>query len=300
MNWVNNTADGNCTAVGMHQVTGDLLGKDGRDTDIFMRVSNMQYLSSPGELGFLIRPYSFKDDMPVNFRTKKAIDPNNDDSDAYFRTFRLYKQGNKDPDYVYEKFMNAVDADGTLPLGNRVRINPLSTCSNILKLAITAVPFDYSLPALPETDNLTDQIFGGDKAKWDQFSSTWASQFEQVVVNGQLNTKMDMSVTSCKALAQMAWYNTDKMTCLGVSVPKELYGVDRKMMYAFSLDSMSDRQQLFIYVFQAEVVAPLSLAKSRSLAGGRAVAVVARDPFPKGGTGDFHEHKILFFKQLDN
>jgi hypothetical protein len=299
MNWVNNHAD-TYSAMGMHSVTRSLLGNDGRDSDIFMSNSNMQTLYSPGELGFLIRPYQYKDDISTNYRTKKAPDPNTDDSDAYFRTIRLYKQGNKDPDYVYGSFMNAADAQGTLPLANRVRINPLSTSTNILKLAITGVPYDYSVSTRPETENLTEKIFSGSKNRWEEFANAWASQLSQLVETYQLNGKMDKSIASCPAVAQMAWYNADKRSCLGVALPNELFEVDRKMMYAFSLDSMSDRQQLFLYFFQAEVIAPLSLAKSRSLAGGRAVAVVARDPYPKGGTGDYHEHKVLFFKQLDN
>jgi hypothetical protein len=299
MNWVNNYAD-DYGIMGMHQVTRSLLGNDGRDTDIFMRVSNMQYLQSPGELGFLIRPYQYRDDIPTNYRNKKTIDPNTDDSEAFFRTVRLYKQGNKDPDYVYERFMNAADAQGTLPLANRVRINPLSTSTNILKLAITGVPFDYSISTLPETENITEKVFGGNKTSWEAFASTWASQFSQIVATDKLNEKMDKSIASCTAIAQMNWYDVDKRRCLGVALPNELFNADRKMMYAFSLDSMSDRQQLFLYFFQAEVIAPLSLAKSRSLAGGRAIAVVARDPYPKTGTTDYYEHKVLFFKQLDN
>jgi len=299
MNWVNNYAD-NYSAMGMHQVTRDLLGTDGRDTDIFMRVSNMQHLQSPGELGFLIRPYQYRDDIPTNYRTKKTIDPNTDDSEAYFRTVRLYKQGNKDPDYVYERFMNAADIQGTLPLANRVRINPLSTSTNILKLAITGVPVDYSVSTLPETENITEKVFGGNKTSWEAFANTWAAQFSQIVATDNLNEKMDKSIASCTAVANMSWYDVDKRRCLGVALPNELFEGDRKMMYAFSLDSMSDRQELFLYFFQAEVIAPLSLAKSRSLAGGRAVAVVARDPYPKAGITDYHEHKVLFFKQLDN
>jgi hypothetical protein len=299
MNWVNNYAD-NYSAPGMHQVTRSLLGNDGRDNDIFMRVSNMQHLQSPGELGFLIRPYQYRDDIPTNFRNKKTIDPNTDDSEAYFRTVRLYKQGNKDPDYVYERFMNATDVQGTLPLANRVRINPLSSSTNILKLAITGVPYDYSISTLPETENITEKVFGGNKTSWEAFASTWAAQFSQVVAADKLNEKKDKSIASCTAVANMNWYDADKRRCLGVALPNELFESDRKMMYAFSLDAMSDRQQLFLYFFQAEVMAPLSLAKSRSLAGGRAVAVVARDPYPKAGTTDYYEHKVLFFKQLDN
>jgi len=60
-----------------------------------------------------------------------------------------------------------------------------------------------------------------------------------------------------------------------------LYEVDRKMLYAFSMDSFSDRQQLFLYILQAETTAPAIGAETRSLAGGKAVAIVWRDPYPR-------------------
>ena len=57
------------------------------------------------------------------------------------------------------------------------------------------------------------------------------------------------------------------------------------MLYSFSLDSFCDRQQLFLYVIRAEVTSPSlfsSATEARSLAGGRAVALVWRDPYPAG------------------
>jgi hypothetical protein len=141
-----------------------------------------------------------------------------------------------------------------------------------------------------------------------------------------LNTTFDKTTANFYGeAARMGWYSPEKearQTIFkgGFVAQAPVYEIDRKMLYAFSLDSMSDRQQLFLYVFQAESVAPISFADMRSLSGGRAVAVVWRDPYPKGSAPDnpaglqgtwytksgsggsqgYHEQKILFFKQLDN
>ncbi|MDX9795075.1 MAG: hypothetical protein RBU24_16345, partial [Kiritimatiellia bacterium] len=65
---------------------------------------------------------------------------------------------------------------------------------------------------------------------------------------------------------------------------------DRKMLYSFSLDSFSDRQQLFLYFIRAEATVPSfgggTEVGLQSLAGGRAVALVWRDPYPRGFVKD--------------
>ncbi len=326
-NWVNNTGGG-YDAAGMHTVTSDLLGKDGRDTDIFMTVSGRKTLESPGELGFLIRPFDYKSrdpgDTPTDFRVNIEGTPGLGESEAFFRTFRLYTHDNKPSDNVYKHFINAVDADGALPLVNNVRINPLSTSKDILKMAISAVPYDYSPIARKSTDNITDGLL---KDSWKLFSDKWVADIMKVVDAENLAKDLSKNIATCDSITKMKWYDPDlplrqRLKCLDVALSKPLHEIDRKMLYAFSLDSMSDRQQLFLYVFQAESLAPISFAGMRSLSGGRAVALVWRDPYPKGSTPDnpnglpgtpswfanstsggtrgYHEQKILFFKQLDN
>ncbi len=71
-----------------------------------------------------------------------------------------------------------------------------------------------------------------------------------------------------------------------LSLTRKMHEVDRKILYSYSLDSFSDRQQLFLYFIRAETALPAlgmgSGSGSRSLAGGRAVALVWRDPYPRG------------------
>ncbi|MEI6645364.1 MAG: hypothetical protein WCP12_04955 [bacterium] len=330
INWLNNSAESDKNDDVMHKITKDLLGKDGRDADIFLSSSGAEKLQSIGELGFLIRPYNFdpsKATASLNFRDKKGIDPKVDDSDAFFRTIRLYDHGDKLQDKVYDNFYMALDTEGNLPLNANVRVNPLTTIGPIIECAIDRIPYNFNIAnggsTLPK-QNFTE---GTLKTGWTDFAGKWANIFtNQVRVVGLNTTFQRTSADFYGTAACMGWYSSEKearqtIFTGGFVAQAPVYEIDRKMMFAFSLDSMSDRQQLFLYVFQAEAVAPISFADMRSLAGGRAVAVVWRDPYPKGSTPDnnpgglagswydnsavrgtkgYHEQKILFFKQLDN
>jgi len=331
VNWLNNSgeADKNDENV-IHKITKDLLGTDGRDADIFLSSSGAEKLQSIGELGFLVRPYPFEPSRAtasVNFRDKIAIEPDKDDSAAYFRTIRLYDHGADHlQDKVYENFYMALDAEGTLPLNSNMRINPLTTVSPIIELALDRIPYNYNIvnggSTIPK-QNYTEGVL---KNEWIPFVQAWATVFTNEVRLAGLNTRFEKTIADFYGdETRMGWYSPEKEARKtifkgGFAAQAPVYEIDRKMLYAFSLDSMSDRQQLFLYVFQAESVAPISFAEMRSLAGGRAVAVVWRDPYPKGSTPDnpaglpgtwydnsasggskgYHEQKILFFKQLDN
>ena len=75
----------------------------------------------------------------------------------------------------------------------------------------------------------------------------------------------------------------------GINVPNALHEIDRKMLCSFSLDSFSDRQQLFLYFIRAEATVPLVRRRHGSRPGpwpARAVALVWRDPYPRGFVKD--------------
>ena len=329
VNWVNNMDDPDRINEGIHKLTKDLLGLEGRDADIFMASSGTEKLQSIGELGFIVRPYKYdplKGMKQVDFRVKKLLEPANDDSDAFFRTIRLYDQAGKLRDKVYDNFYMALDAEGNLPLQSNVRVNPLTSIGPIIECALDRIPYNFNIASagsIVPKQNFTE---GTLKNGWAPFVEKWAYTFTNEVRIAGLNTSFQRSISDFYGDdARMGWYSAEKDARLtifkgGFVAPAPVYEIDRKMMYSFSMDSMSDRQQLFLYVFQAESVAPISFAEMRSLAGGRAVAVVWRDPYPKGskpdnppgltgswyensssgGTKGYHEQKILFFKQLDN
>lgn len=352
VNGTTSVLDPGYQAAGMHQLTKDLLGEDGRDADIFMASSAQKVLQSVGELGFIVRPYLYdfqKGKKHVDFQNKQytskvSLDPAKDESDAFFRTIRLYDHVlpgvnldnpttvqilQQKRDKIYENFYMALDKDGTLPLASNVRVNPLTTAGLIIECALDRVPYNFGIANGGSTlspQNFTEGVL---KNKWIPFVEKWSNLFTNEVRDAGINTSFEKKISDFYGDANhMGWYSPEKMVrqtifiqtpnAFDATVP--IFEIDRKMLYAFSLDSMSDRQQLFLYVFQAEAVAPISFAEMRSLAGGRAVALVWRDPYPKGsmpgtpnglqsswynnstsgGTKGYHEQKILFFKQLDN
>ena len=353
----------------------DLFGQEGRDNDIFMSVAGTGNLQSPGELGFIVRPYDFARNkgMNVDFRLRDLKNPSfswdnsNDDSDAYFRTIRLYDHGSTDEvkakhDRVYEYFY-AADDNGNF-LGSRARVNPLSKLDTTLISAIDRVPYDYWVA----TTNAA-KPYPNAKIDTESFWDPWVTAVTNLVHDAKVGQKdnpyrsirtvyPELRLPGSAITDKKGWYAAPTTSgnlstaILGGTATVDLSEVDRKMLYAFSLDSFSDRQQLFLYIVQAESIAPTASGEARSLAGGRAVALVWRDPYPMGVTvanggnmdynGDtsgnwyyysgafanevwhqdrlghspwwktantnattartsgYHEHQILFFKQLDN
>ena len=311
-----------------------LFGKDGRDSDFFMSPggagatdgSGALRLQSPGELGFIIRPYNFylqKDwNNTVDFRTR--TDGNRlisaiDDSDAYFRTVRLYdhekydggwvnehqntfstsaeERQNHTHDPVYKHFYAAND-DGTFLDGSRARVNPLSTLDTVLVAAIDNVPHDYWYA----TENAKSSKYSEESFELDDpVVDNWFYAVTNFVREARVGLANDPYTSIRTVYPELRRWGTDIANRQGWYPPapnpnnprvsSEIFGVnagvplseaDRKMIYTFSLDSFSDRQQLFLYIMQAESLALAVGGESRSLAGGKAVALVWRDPYPKG------------------
>jgi hypothetical protein len=353
-NWVAVPDRGTAVDAKVNQSTKDLLGKEGRDADIFLSISDAGYMQSPGELGFILRPFNEVTTEPVgvDFASQMSVDPATAPTDikndwyAMFRTFRLYDHGGSDAnkrrkDFIYANFYCA-DADGRLP---GARVNPLSDLRTdgkrpiILEAALWGTPVDYwfaatnhpwRLPGAGDQDkeNLLKEgslasrtFFNGtlpsnlsDSSQWGRFRQEWADRLEEVVMaeisgplqkvdnsgvaNGTLNYKFRVNRDWRSSLSdvygdwsKMKWYSDETDTARkkifnSFTLPEPLHEIDRKMLYAYSLDSFSDRQQLFLYVIRAEATAPSfgggGESGSRSLSGGRAVALVWRDPYPHG------------------
>jgi hypothetical protein len=382
-NWLKDTVDLNAIPPrGFNPSTQLLLGKEGRDGDIFMSVSDAGKLQSPGELGFILRPFNYKPagvNAGVDFRNRLTIDPNVDESAAYFRTVRLYDHDNnvatdkikitKDPVYDY---FTAQNSDGSVP---GARVNPLSDSPLALAAAVELTPADYWFASRDvnnssERTDMMDNTYNKylSTQDWRNFTNAWSKCLAYLRTTPQ---GKNMKTTWKYGLSdyygdfdKFGWYSAgDPLTIFSpngyatagvpASLTTPLHEIDRKMLYSFSLDSFSDRQQLFLYILRAEVTVP-SFGSSqesgtKSLAGGRAVALVWRDPYPEGydKTADswlnkgsaywystnkrmspwyqvnikkydddrepydtdssisqrfdgYHQHKILYFKQLDN
>ena len=315
-NWLGSLILNNAFVPGICDETKNkLLGKDGRDGDIFLSVSNAGKLSSPGELGFILRPFRWKlgSLIPsVSFKNRTAIDSEKDDSDAYFRTVRLYDHDNADAtekitkaqDPIYQYF-TAQNADGSVA---GARVNPLSDMSQILTTALDQTPADYWFASRSVASDKTimrkntyNQFLSS--ADWNKFTNAWSQCFitrlRSTTPQGkQMRSSWQSGLPDYYGgLDTFGWYSEgDAKTVFSpkgsppagvpATLSTPLHEIDRKMLYSFSLDSFSDRQQLFLYILRAEVTVP-SFGSSqesgvKSLAGGRAVALVWRDPYPEG------------------
>ncbi len=350
--------------------TRALLGQDGRDSDIFMSVSDSGIMQSPGELGFLLRPYQgyilqaaygqslnkalLGNAFPaVDFFTQQSVVLMNamSDRDAMFRTFRLYDHGayngsnlserrNRQKDDVYGRFY-VMKEDGTLP---GAHVNPLSDIPAVRDAAIWDTPlnFWFFAPSTPDFINREGQTFNRrtfhfaegtpslpmpvnnpdpTKQRWERFHLAWTNELVRAVTLGwewksnentyrrddkqdalRVNKSWRLNVADVYGNWDLfRWYSPNPLLIFGdnetpavpqVNLDNPLHEVDRKMLYAHSLDAFSDRQQLFLLFLRAEATVPsfggVSEGGMRSLAGGRAVALVWRDPYPQGydkGTG---------------
>lgn len=289
--------------------TTALLGQNGRDADIYMSVANTDRIESPGELGFIIRPFAWEDSgekRQLMQQTSVATVP---DADAMFRTIRLYDHYEvsnsgvtSDPNYqrFYERdpvfdYFYAQDATGWLP-GSRV--NPLSDIPSVLEAAIGNTPFNYFIARLKKTDQANAR-FGleWNQNSWNEMMKVWTNKV--MSVRTQLNEAppddQDWNKYTNRFSAYysnpkvLEWYSSilNRKTIYNTALSEPLYEVDRKMLYSYSLDNFCDRQQLFLYILRAEKTGPQlgndAEVGMRSLAGGRAVALVWRDPYPTAG-----------------
>jgi hypothetical protein len=295
---------------GRNASTAALLGVDGRDADIFMSVSDAGYMQSPGELGFLVRPYTTMDQdnrEGRNFST--ATDAA--EADAMFRTVRLYDHGGKARDNIYRYFY-AEKEDGTL---TGARVNPLSDIDEVLEAAIWDTPLDYWIASsnctLTAEQKINDKLtftrslrhfntIDRNNDAWREFvdgnwsgsgtvpNKGWANLLKKGLDTSEVNLYWNKTVSEYYGDDDFKWYdpNLARTAIFNTTVPNPLHEVDRKMLYSFSLDSFSDRQQLFLYFIRAEVTVPTfgggAESVQQSVAGGRAVALVWRDPYPRG------------------
>jgi len=308
-NWIQNPEDPNNFKAGINPSTTSLLGKDGRDGDIYLSVSDIGKLQSPGELGFIVRPFPY-DAAGKDATDFSSADPMKAEDAAYmFRTIRLYDHG--DPsgendkerarDRIYDWF-TAQNPDGTLA---GARVNPLSDLPNVLLAAVMGTPLDYYW-AGPKSDvtatTSTKYVFddndnGMGTASWASFVTAWTKCLLNAKDKSDFNTRYKNNLSDVYGdYDYFGWYTAGQpdqifkggyaVAGVPANLSSPLHEIDRKMLFSYTLESFSDRQQLFLYILRAEATVPsfgnLADGGVRSLAGGRAVALVWRDPYPDG------------------
>jgi len=333
-----------------------LLGKDGRDSDVFMFVSNQEYLQSIGELAFLPRLQDFErsgdDPLTGDFFDRGrynganltfAKDSGGNDrrgfdnglaaaaNRAFFwRTYRCYEQGGLTPDRIYnlvgDNGKRMFDDDGRGP-----RVNPYTEDLSIFMVAIGDTPYDYW--AASTNISLGTKYannFASNPSEALKHCFNEDSPLAKTTENEMRGIARVMSM-AMRAMVDgnwlvgfnaLDWYGNGDPQCFLNAVDDTkseqnlkstaFNEVDRKFLYSFWRNCFGNRQQLFIVFVRAE---PVALGGAQQ--GGRAVALVWRDPAPPIGYADRtcrkletingtednilppHRTRVLFYHQFD-
>ena len=277
---------------------------------------------------------------------------------SFWRTYPLYKQEHDEcapGDYLFKYFATKYDNgkasnnDPDRPLFSDVngfKVSPYSEIERI-RLAVTAnTPMNYWASSTnkvngylspcaetkPDLDECLyycfNEIKGSDSKtakdpsylEWEDVREVTDALFEEFRSKANQDWEDVMSGHAWDYSA-----SGDPKTMLGRTLKTKLHSVDRKMLYSFWHDSMANQQQLFLVFVRVEPI-PMGASDSGtadtlpSPQGGRAVALVWRDPAPPGtglevnwynqkgeselfgwniGSYAPHRTRLLFYHQFD-
>ncbi len=337
--------------------TDKLLATDGRDSDIFMFVSNQGFLQSMGEFAFLPRVTDLQNmdkegtTSPAELLAKAGsyngnehkIDASWEDipnAACVWRTYRPYDSAGEDNSDCLMRLRNFYGSDSDYcsafkNVGAKgPRVNPYTDSDSILMAAFAYTPYDWWAAAGTNTlwtaQNPKDSV-GARNSRFGTLSSSRQYTFHEN------STEAKIKDEDIRAIARtirneirgkpeydwrdvydgLNWYGNISdpgdeelfKDFLGVNLDEPLHSVDRKFLYAYWRDCFANRQQLFLVFVRAESMALGGSGGGQipPQQGGRAVALVWRDPKAPGGGNDTgsansrkpHRTRLLFFHQFD-
>ena len=402
-----NLKDAWCKAMGAGGETGGkVFGAQGtdqngrqftRDRDVFMFVSNQEYLQSITELQFLPWLGDMSDSKSYANLGKRNLpaDPEyspafhydgNQDGNKSFVNRRLDEMGGKvdltgnkfaNESYfwrTYTVYNNSNDSElepwkctyplQSLPIdggkmwasfvsgGGGFRVNPFSDDIRVQAAAIVNTPFDYYVASTNnnqqqanakknlliddiDLSNMGQYSFGPNctaaqvsKADIDNIIDEISDAFHDMASKGETDWQSvwDYELLWQENKPEKTGDNNQSFLSESLALSLPLHGVDRKYLSSFWRECYGNCQQLFLIFVRAEpasVGGGASGNVSSAQLGGRAVALVWRDPAPPTGTGgsrtarrstvlsreDFrqdykqshspHRTRVLFYHQFD-
>ena len=274
-NWVKNTVDVNSITPMVNPSTLALLGTEGRDGDIYMSVSDSGVMQSPGELGFIVRPFPH-DPVGANtdFRTQDS-GTKAEDQAYMFRTIRLYDHGESsdtlkcERDYLYD-FFRLRNLDGYLP--GRISVNPRSVLPQELLVAVQDTPVDFYWAGKKAMGAPTVTFKGTlNAASWGRLTNAWLRCLQNATASPPFNASLGSRIADVYGRHDLfGWYSANDVNTVFQTSPgfaqaltQPLYEIDRKMLYSYSLDNFLDRPQFFLFMICAEETAPLGCGGRR-------------------------------------
>ena len=295
------------------------LGKNGRDSDPFLFVSNQGYLQSIGELAFLPR-------LSDLHGTSIGVHVNKVANGGYDGIPRTAVEGIANAECVWTGFrpynMEGGVSDRLFDLGvsdgaGSVAVNPYTDNESIRLAAFANTPYDWWAAGT----NSTTGLFGSD-ATQEYFnrknyvkSDDVKTSLDYAFTDGNGTAKLEYKDVAkianaiCESIREkpdipweqvydsLDWYgigNSDPKDFMGVTLDHPLYSDDRKFLYAYWRNCFANKQQLFLIFVRAESTSLGGPGEGTpAQQGGRAVALVWREPQsnvvsggPNGATDD--------------
>ena len=304
--------------LGLEGTTSFVMGQNGRDRDIFMFVSDQEYLQSIGELQFLPRldvmdgsANFMSGDYSPNFHGKPFSDrtgPTTGDfanGGRFWKTYTAFENGDGTVGInPYAMQYNGREVT-VLPGSGGFKLNPFSDDDRVITAALVGTPFDYYVASTNSS-----QIQSGGRRNnlvagmtLSQMMSTYSfgnsslakmstddlADIADAIRDAFRNRAEQGHADWLTGWNSLMWQenstsriNDENKTFIDSAVTLEntLHGVDRKYLYSFWRDCFDNRQQLFLIFVRAEPssVGGGSLSRASSQLGARAVALVWRDP----------------------
>ena len=292
----------------------------GRDGDIFMAVSNQQYLQSIYELAALPRlsdlsapganAWYGNAETPDDGRAKIADNfGETRNQNVMWRTYNPF--AGDDFDFLREVFTSGQTG---------LRVNPFSDSTNVLMAAFANTPVSWACASTNNTlefESMDASQFN-QKYAWNAYASDQSQRFawrDLEAIAGKVKDAMQ-SVSSYNDWTNqwnaLDWKGSSD-TFVGVDLDSntaDLWNSDRKFLYGYWRECFEPRQQLFLVFVRAE---PMMMGGGMGgemppQLAGKAVALVWRDPRPTQATGYYgldqvegypHRTRILFYKNLE-
>jgi len=305
------------------------LNQDGRDSDIFMAVSNCTNLQSIAEFGMIPRWDCF--DNPDRYKGG-AYSSTHPDGKCFWRTFRLFNQGGKASDNLYS--LGVVNMKTGMQ-----RLNPYSDLPPIRLALVANTPYDwwsagagYNINKNSGTPLKLEQTL---KYTFTPGYSSFKKEFPGAVMTRENQKKIakfifddvrrkarhlkepdDLDSDGADWTKAPEWYevydgwdwfsegNTEKMLGLdlgGGGAAAKLHLCDKKFLYGFWRDCLGDDQQLFLVFCRAEpqMVNGEDTGSTPAQLGARSVALVWREPRPPLQQRAPHRTRLLYYHQFE-
>ena len=316
-----------------------LLGQDGRDPDIFMGYSNQGYLQSMGEICMLPRQ---TDDSgsTINISDQYNGTPRTDPKQVAhaavaWRTYPADYEVDNAEDKLFANREHGADA--IICDGRGFRVNPYSDNLQVMRTAIACTPCDWWAAGTNNTKvckgngankkaaAIKDKIMedaaealkyayceDNQEAMLHREDVDWIANYILQQIQAQPTRKWE------EVFDELPWRaargDEDRLFGHDLRNNVTLHNVDRKFLHAFWRGCFANKQQLFLIFVRAESNALGGPGEGTpAQQGGRAVALVWRDPELSTNLSDFrdndqefsraprrpHRTRVLFYHQLD-